>query len=97
MPASAPPSVAYSAGVVEPVLVHLVEAEGDVERRGLGVPVLAGEVVEQALGRDGQLAHAALEEVAGERRFRRDAAAPAARPIAAASRNTSPSRQRFSS
>ena len=36
------------AGVEEPVLVHLVEAEGDVERRGLGVAVLAGEVVRTA-------------------------------------------------
>ena len=29
-------------GVEQPVLVHLVEAEGDVERRGFRVAVLAG-------------------------------------------------------
>ena len=54
------------AGVEQPVLVHLVESEGDVERRGLRVAVLAGEVVEQLFGAEGQVAHAALEEIAGE-------------------------------
>ena len=72
MPASGPPSVAYSAGVEQPVLVHLVEAEGDVERRRLGVPVLAGEVVEQLVRGDGQVAHAAFEEISGQRRLGRD-------------------------
>ena len=58
-------------GVVEPVLVQLVEAEGDVERRGLGIAVLAREILEQLLRRHGEIPHATLEEVAGERRFRR--------------------------
>ena len=57
--------------VVETVAVDFVEAEGDVERRGLRVLVLAGEVGEEALGRDGQIADAALEEVSGERGLRR--------------------------
>ena len=51
--------------------MQLVEAEGDVERRGLGIAVLAREIVEQLLRRHGEIAHAALEEVAGERRLRR--------------------------
>ena len=57
-------------GIVEPVLVDLVEAEGDIERRGLGVAVLAGEIVEELIGGDRQIADAALEEVPGERRLR---------------------------
>jgi hypothetical protein len=54
------------AGVEEPVLVHFVEAEGDVERRRLGVAVLTGEVVEQPVGGHGEIQDAALEEVACE-------------------------------
>jgi hypothetical protein len=58
--------------VVEAVLVHLVEAEGDVHRRRLGIAVLAGQVVEQLVGADGEITHAAFEEVAGQRGLRRD-------------------------
>ena len=51
--------------------MELVEADGEIERGSAGVPVLAGDILEQALGGDGQLAHPALEEVAGERRLGR--------------------------
>ena len=56
-------------GIVEPVPMELVEADGDVQRRGLGVPVLAGQVGEEPLGRDGEVPDTALEEVSGERRL----------------------------
>ena len=54
------------AGIEQPVLVDFVEAEGDVERRSLRVAVLAGQVVEELVGAQGQVAHAALEKVSGE-------------------------------
>lgn len=47
------------------VLEYLVEADGDVERRGLRGLVLEREVAEQCPRRDRDLAHAAFHEVAG--------------------------------
>ena len=54
------------------------------------------QVVEQPFGGDRQIAHAALEEVAGERRLGRDDELGRLRP-SATSRKTAPSRPRFSS
>src|SRR3954469_25677981 len=51
--------------------MHLVEPEGDIERRSLGVAVLAGEIVEQLVRADGEVAHSAFEEVPGEGGLRR--------------------------
>ena len=54
-------------GVEQPVLVHLVEADRDVERRRFRVPVLAGDVLVQLVGGDGEVPDPPLEEVSGER------------------------------
>ena len=47
--------------------MHLVEADRDVERRRFRVPVLAGDVLVQLVGGDGEVPDAPLEEVSGER------------------------------
>jgi hypothetical protein len=59
-------------GVVQPVSVHLVEAERQVERRGPGFLVLPAEIVKQLVGGDGKVPDPALEEIAGERGLRSD-------------------------
>ncbi len=60
------------AGVVEPVPMDLVESEGNVEWRRLGVGMLAGQVVEQPFGRESEIANTALQEVACKSGFGRD-------------------------
>ena len=52
--------------------MDLVESEGNVERRGLGVGMLAGQIVEQPFGRESEIANTALQEVAGKSGFGRD-------------------------
>jgi hypothetical protein len=59
-------------GVVQPVLEDLVEADRDVERWSARRAVLPAEVVEQPLGGDGEVPHAAFDEIAGERCLRRE-------------------------
>ena len=76
--------------------MDLVEAQRDVERRGAGLPVLPAEVVEELVAGDGEVAHAALEEIAGERGLGRDdSSGGSGQPPT--SRKRAPSRQRFSS
>jgi hypothetical protein len=57
-------------GIVEPIPVDLIEAKHDIERRGTSFLVLPAQIVEQLLCRQGELANASLQEVAGQRRFR---------------------------
>jgi hypothetical protein len=59
-------------GVMEPVTVHLIKAERDVEGRGTGFLVLPAEIVEQLIRRDGEIPNPALEEIAGECCLRSD-------------------------
>src|SRR6185437_7700225 len=50
-------------GVEEPILMHLVETECHIDRCALGILVLTGQIVEQPVGRDRQVAYAAFEEI----------------------------------
>jgi hypothetical protein len=51
--------------------MDLVKAKGDVEWRGFGIGMLAGEVIKEALGREGEIANTTLQEVSREGGFRR--------------------------
>src|SRR3954452_22844187 len=57
-------------GVVEPVCMDFVEAQGDVHGGGTGFGMLPAQIVEQLVGGNGQIPDPALQEVAGERGFR---------------------------
>ncbi len=59
-------------GVVEPVAVDFIEAEGYVERRSAGFLVLSAEVGEELVAGDGEVPHPALQEVAGQGGLGRD-------------------------
>jgi hypothetical protein len=52
--------------------MHLIKAQGDIERCCAGLLVLPAQVIEQLIGRDGQVANTALEEIPGECGFRCD-------------------------
>jgi protein tyrosine phosphatase (PTP) superfamily phosphohydrolase (DUF442 family) len=58
------------AGIVESVPVDLIKPERDVHRVDSGFFMLAAEVIEELIGRDGQVPHTALEEVTSECGFR---------------------------
>jgi hypothetical protein len=54
------------AGVVEAVSVYLVEAEGDIQRRGTRFVVLPAQVLENLIAGHGKVADAAFEEITGQ-------------------------------
>jgi protein tyrosine phosphatase (PTP) superfamily phosphohydrolase (DUF442 family) len=59
------------AGVVQPVSVHLVEAERDIEGGCGNLLVLASQVIKQLIRGDSQLPHPTFQEVARQRGLRR--------------------------
>src|SRR5437762_585574 len=59
-------------GVVEVVLEHLVEPDGDIDGRGCRRLVLDGEIAKQRPRGHGDVAHAALDEVARGHRLGKD-------------------------
>jgi protein tyrosine phosphatase (PTP) superfamily phosphohydrolase (DUF442 family) len=67
-----PTECGIETGVIQPVSMYLVEAKADVDRGATGLFMLPTQIVEQ-LGRgNGQISHPTLEEVPGERSFRRN-------------------------
>jgi hypothetical protein len=60
------------AGIVEPVPMHFIEAECDVEGGNAGLRMLSAQIIEQLIRRYREIAYTALEEVPGERGFGRN-------------------------
>ena len=65
------PQRGVNGGVVEAILVQLKEPEGDIHRRRATRLMHAPEVLEELVRGERRFAHAALEEVTGESRLRR--------------------------
>jgi hypothetical protein len=59
-------------GVVEAVMVDLVEAQRDVQRQSAGFLVLLTEIIKELVCGDGEITNTALEKVPGEGSFRTD-------------------------